>query len=111
MTIAKVTLVNGPASHTRKGRVFVKGIPQTITSPSEIDYYKGEYGFSVAIQGGANSKKTKDKQKKKVYTYESLSKKKKEKLLTIAKKRKVLLTGKESKDEVVHAILDGQEGE
>lgn len=115
MPTAKVTLTKGPRSHTHRGRTFVRGKPQTVTTASEIMYYQGEYGFSVTILGGRDKKKEEkqeEKQEKKiVYTKEKLDKKKKPKLVAIADKLDVPLTGEETKDELVEAILLSQEGE
>jgi len=48
MTRAKVELLDC-ASHTGLGRKLLKGQPQIITNPSEINYYKNQSGIKVTM--------------------------------------------------------------
>lgn len=112
MPAAKVVLTSGPRSHTYRGRRFERGKPQTVTTAAEIEYYRNEYGFSVTFLSGKSKEKPEEKPEKKIiYTKEKLVKKKKPKLISIAEKMDIPLTGEEKRDELVEAILLAQEGE
>jgi ribosomal protein S3 len=110
---AKVTLT-GSRSHTHMGRTLVKGKPQIISNPSEIRYYQGVQGVSVKILRTEESDKKKSsktaskKKKAKKYKKAELTPLKKPALTKIAKKQKILLSGEETKKELVEAILANQ---
>jgi hypothetical protein len=117
MPIARIVLTSkGPSTHTRRGRKFLRGQPQTLTSNSEIEYYKNEYGFSVTYLSGSGSqieKKQEEKQEQKeedeIYTKDSLKEMKKSVLQTIASKFNIPLIGNEKKKAIIESILLAQE--
>jgi hypothetical protein len=117
MPVAKVVLSRGGLSHTYKGRKWKRQEPQTVTTQSEIDYYKTTHGFSVTMLSVGSRKSTKLSKKdeptktKKVYTEEKLLMKKKKRLILIAEELDVPLTGNEKKEAIVEAILLAQDEE
>lgn len=107
---ARITL-RGSLSHTHKGRTFVRGIPQIVTDPAEIGYYKGQAGFAVKMLKEKKSTKTKKASAvKKVKKYEKseLQTMNKKQLIKAAGKRGLLLTGEETKKDLLEAILQDQ---
>jgi len=111
MPRAKCVLTRGPRTHTVKNRTFKRGESQTLTTDHEINYYRSTYGFTVTMLEGDKKEKTAKKTKKRIFTEEELFAKKKTKLVTMAEKHQVLLTGREKKPELVEAILAAQDFE
>jgi hypothetical protein len=113
---AKVVL-NSSKSHSHGGRTFIQGQPQLVTNLNEIEYYKGEFGFSVTHLVSPNLKEkevvekeaeAESKKPKRIYKRSDLDAKKKLKLIDIAARFDIPLTGSENKTEVIDAIMLAQ---
>jgi hypothetical protein len=106
---AKITL-RGSLSHTHRGRKFARGVPQIVTDASEIAYYKQQSGFSVKmLKEKKATKKTSSVKKIKKFAKPDLQTMKKPKLVKLAEKRALLLTGEETKKDLIEAILVDQQ--
>jgi hypothetical protein len=115
MAQARIFL-DGSLSLTGPSMTLKKDKPQVITSQAEIDYWRSQTGVRVVdMKQPQKTPITQPAQSNRVAEIETFTRKqlkamKNPKLIELAAKFEILLTGIEKKGEMVEAILEAQEG-
>jgi len=128
-----IVRLTGSETHSRGGRSFKKGYPQTLTDKAEIEYYRTTGGFNVQYVDGKpgvappvaaptappvevdndgiedDDDVDDDEVEIEILTKAQLKDMKKEQLMLAGEERLVLFTGKEKKDDMIVQILEAQE--